>query len=249
MLSRSRSELLLSIGSIFLIVTMIAGCAGSKKPKTEIRIPRQTLTDANAWGDESQNQQQQTVAATAETPSFGSNEWQPAGAPPEDSLSDSSTVSMGEGDAFGAESMDEETGAYKNDASTEGVEDGSFVSELEMVHFPFDSSEIAPEFATVLDQHASWIQNHPTAMVQVEGHCDERGTEEYNISLGQRRADSVRSYLIEQGVDPDRLSTISYGKMRPLTFELNEEAHALNRRAMFLVYEVPEGSNDVAAAF
>ncbi|MCC5877117.1 MAG: peptidoglycan-associated lipoprotein Pal [Candidatus Sumerlaeia bacterium] len=134
-----------------------------------------------------------------------------------------------------------------NTASTNGVESGLFTAELEMVHFKFDDSTITAEWQEVLKRHAAWMKEHPSIMVQVEGHTDERGTEEYNIALGQRRADAVRTFLVEDaGVDPNRISTISYGKMRPLTWEQNEESHALNRRAMFLVYEI---DNSVASAW
>jgi peptidoglycan-associated lipoprotein len=229
---------------------MLSGCGKkAKTPEPEIRLPRMTSMNDN-WANGTGTG---TEAADAnKAPVFGqAGEWQPgSGVPSAGSLSDSSMMTTGMmDDAASRAAKDSATGDFLNSASTDGVEDGTFVSELEMVHFPYDSSEIAPDFTSILDQHASWINEHPSIMVQVEGHCDERGTEEYNVSLGQRRADTVREYLIGKGVDANRLSTISYGKLRPLTFDQTDESHALNRRAMFLVYEVSGDNSSMAAAY
>ncbi len=236
MLSRSRALLLIIPA---LAVIAFTGCS-STKPKPERRL---AMSGSSSQGD--------LLSQGAEGDAFGGNsfapeEWNPSGAPDASGM-DASGMMTNADAAFGADSLDSETGDLKNTASTAGVEDGSFMSELEMIHFEFDRSEISPEWKDVLDGHASWVQNHPSVMVQIEGHCDERGTEEYNTALGQRRADSVRTYLVGQGVDPDRLSTISYGEMRPLSFDATEEAHALNRRAMFLVYEID--TNQVAGEY
>lgn len=80
------------------------------------------------------------------------------------------------------------------------------------------------------------MRSHPNTYVFVEGHCDERGPEAYNLSLGAKRGNAVRNLLINEGVDPDHIFTISYGKERPLVFEHHEEAWAQNRRAEFKVY-------------
>jgi peptidoglycan-associated lipoprotein len=84
----------------------------------------------------------------------------------------------------------------------------------------------------VLRQQAAWLERNPTADVVVEGHADERGTREYNLALGARRAEAVRSYLIGLGIDPARIDTISYGEERPAVAGSNEEAWARNRRAV-----------------
>lgn len=223
MLSRSRA-LSLHLLLCSALVFAVAGC-GKKKPKAETRLPVSALTDASGSG-------------------MGPSVWDPTGAPGENSLANGGTMNTLGG--FGG-ATDPDTGDLLNATNTSGVEDGTFLSELEMIHFEFDRSEISPEWQTVLNGHAAWIAQNPSVMVQVEGHCDERGTEEYNLSLGQRRADAVRTYLVSQGVDPNRMSTISYGKMRPLSFETDEQAHSLNRRAMFLVYEIDGGA--VASAY
>lgn len=84
---------------------------------------------------------------------------------------------------------------------------------------------------------ADYMRTHPNTYVFVEGHCDERGPEAYNLALGSRRSNAVRTMLIEQGVNPDTIFTISYGKERPLIFEQHEEAYSKNRRAEFKIYQ------------
>jgi peptidoglycan-associated lipoprotein len=110
------------------------------------------------------------------------------------------------------------------------------ISELQTVHFAFDSAELDPTAQSMLDGNAQWLLAHPDVEIMIEGHCDERGTIEYNLNLGQRRADSVREYLASKGVNPEKLHTISYGKERPINPEHTEEAWAQNRRAQFLIY-------------
>lgn len=104
-----------------------------------------------------------------------------------------------------------------------------------VVYFDFDKSEIKPEAVPVLRAHAEYLMNHPDARVLIEGHCDERGSREYNIALGERRANAVKSFLEAEGVDGVQLSTISYGEERPAVEGHNEAAWAKNRRAV-LVY-------------
>ncbi len=103
------------------------------------------------------------------------------------------------------------------------------------VYFAFDSSVIRPESQAVLRQQAVWLQRNPNARVTIEGHTDERGTREYNLALGERRANAVRSFLIAEGVAPDRIRTISYGKDRPVALGSNEQAWAQNRRGVTVV--------------
>jgi peptidoglycan-associated lipoprotein len=102
-----------------------------------------------------------------------------------------------------------------------------------MVHFDFDKSEIKPEYYDVIKAEADYLAAVPSMSVTVEGHCDERGTREYNLALGERRANAVKNALIAQGISPSRIITISYGEERPLDPRHNEEAWAKNRRAEF----------------
>lgn len=107
--------------------------------------------------------------------------------------------------------------------------------ELRTIHFDFDRSEIRPGDASILDANAEWLRAHPGALVLIEGHCDERGTAEYNLALGERRARSTMTYLLGRGVADTRITITSYGFERPLCTEHTEECWSRNRRASFLV--------------
>ncbi len=104
---------------------------------------------------------------------------------------------------------------------------------LEMIHFPFDSDAITDEAREILDRNARWLEKHPEYGVIVEGHCDNRGSVEYNLALGARRAEAVKKYLVQLGIAPDRIQTISYGEERPIDDSNDPEAWAKNRRAEF----------------
>ena len=106
---------------------------------------------------------------------------------------------------------------------------------LEDVHFEYDQARLSDQARAVIEKHALWLQNHRAAKVVVEGHCDERGTVDYNLALGEQRARAVRDYLTSLGVAGDRVTTVSYGKERPLDPASNEAAWAKNRRAHFVV--------------
>ena len=106
---------------------------------------------------------------------------------------------------------------------------------LEDIHFQYDQADLTDQARAILEKNAQWINAHAAAKVRVEGHCDERGTVEYNLALGDRRAQSTRDYLVSLGVAADRLATASYGKERPLDTGTTESAHARNRRAHFAV--------------
>jgi peptidoglycan-associated lipoprotein len=103
------------------------------------------------------------------------------------------------------------------------------------VHFEYDRATLTDEAKATLEKHALWLQGHRDAKVTVEGHCDERGTTDYNLALGEQRARTVRDYLSTLGVSGARMRTVSYGKERPLVKGENEQAYAQNRRAHFAV--------------
>ena len=115
-----------------------------------------------------------------------------------------------------------------NDASGEG-------GPLADVYFEYDQARLSDEARAVLEKHALWLQNHRSARAAIEGHCDERGTTDYNLALGEQRARATRDYLVSLGVAGDRLTTVSYGKERPLDPASHEAAWSKNRRAHFLV--------------
>jgi len=106
---------------------------------------------------------------------------------------------------------------------------------LNDIFFDFDKAAIKSEMKGVLDQDVAWLKANPQAKVQLEGHCDERGTNEYNLALGEKRAHSVKQYLISLGVKAGQLSTISYGEDRPFCKEQTESCYQQNRRVHFVM--------------
>jgi peptidoglycan-associated lipoprotein len=106
---------------------------------------------------------------------------------------------------------------------------------LKHVFFATDSSDLSPEARELLAANAQWLKAHPTVRITIEGHADERNTDEYNLALGWRRANAVRSYLVSLGINAGRIDTISYGEERPFAPGSNEAAWAQNRRAHFVV--------------
>jgi peptidoglycan-associated lipoprotein len=103
------------------------------------------------------------------------------------------------------------------------------------IFFAFDRSDITPEAQEILARQADWLRRYPNVTVTIEGHCDERGTREYNLALGERRAQAAKNVLVAMGIPASRISTISYGKERPAVLGSTEEAYAQNRRAVTVV--------------
>jgi peptidoglycan-associated lipoprotein len=117
-----------------------------------------------------------------------------------------------------------------------GIEGEVFESKLlKDIHFDFDKYDVRPVDEAVLKENAVFLKNNPKMKIQIEGHCDERGTVEYNLALGERRANNTKKYLVFLGIPSDRISAISFGKERPLDKGHHEEAWARNRRAHIVV--------------
>jgi len=123
----------------------------------------------------------------------------------------------------------------KNTESDSAGDADLTANELQTVYFPFDSSSLTGAAREALKANAAWIKQNPNVAVQVEGHCDERGTTEYNLALGERRAMAARDFLLQNGVPRDRLSTLSYGEERPAEAGSGESIWSRNRRASFAV--------------
>ncbi len=102
------------------------------------------------------------------------------------------------------------------------------------IYFEFDKSRLTPMAQDTLMRHAAWLRENPDVTITIEGHADERGTNEYNLALGDRRADSAKDFLVDLGIDAKRLTTISYGEERPLCMDQTEECWAKNRRGHFV---------------
>jgi peptidoglycan-associated lipoprotein len=134
----------------------------------------------------------------------------------------------------------QDTGAGAGGNVGNGVLPGSRADFLQQagtdtVHFDTDSSDVNAEASGILQAQARWLSAHQAVRVTLEGHCDERGTREYNLALGERRANSAKNALVAAGVSPDRISVISYGKERPVAMGSDEASWAQNRRAVTVV--------------
>ena len=117
-----------------------------------------------------------------------------------------------------------------------GIEGEVFESSLlKDIRYDFDKYDVRPEDIDTLKQNAALLAKYPRVKIQIEGHCDERGTAQYNLALGERRANSARQYLMTLGISADRLATISYGEEKPMDPGHNEEAWSKNRRAHFVI--------------
>jgi peptidoglycan-associated lipoprotein len=108
---------------------------------------------------------------------------------------------------------------------------------LKSIHFAFDKSDIRPGDAKILDAAVAYLKANPNQLVLIEGNCDERGTSEYNLALGERRAKAAMNYLVANGVEAGRITTVSYGKERPVCTEKNEACWSRNRNDTFLTKE------------
>ena len=110
-----------------------------------------------------------------------------------------------------------------------------FITVGDRVYFDLDKSEIRSSDASTLNDQAAWLKRYPNVTIVIEGHCDERGTREYNLALGERRANAVKEYLVSRGIPASRIDAISYGKERPAVLGSNESAWQQNRRGVSVI--------------
>ena len=140
------------------------------------------------------------------------------------------------GGAGGGTSAGAGTGTQSPTATARpAIRDFAADSNLGDIFFDFDKYDIRQTDTRTLDGNAQWLKSNPNHLVLIEGHCDERGTNEYNLALGERRAKSTMNYLVSQGVQANRITIISYGEERPACTDKTEQCWAKNRRAHFLV--------------
>ena len=116
-----------------------------------------------------------------------------------------------------------------------GTQEDLEVNVGDRVFFDFDKSNLSPDARTAVERWAAWLKTYPANKVAIQGHADERGTREYNLALGERRADSARDYLVSLGIDSNRVRIVSFGKERPAVPGSNERAWAQNRRAVMVI--------------
>ncbi len=124
--------------------------------------------------------------------------------------------------------------ACKKKGPTGGGVDTTPIAKLKRINFDFDKYNVRTDAVPALKENAGWLKENANVKIIVEGHCDERGTNEYNMALGERRANSAKNYLVNLGVGADRVSTVSFGEERPLDSGHDEGAWAQNRRAEFV---------------
>lgn len=148
------------------------------------------------------------------------------------SACDTLGVSEGEGGLDGGSG-----GVGTRGAARPGTQEDMVVNVGDRVFFGFDRSDLSEEAQATLDRQASWLKKYPSSKVAVEGHCDERGTREYNLALGERRATAAKNYLVAAGIASSRVETISYGKERPAVVGDNDAAWAQNRRAVTIIVQ------------
>ena len=129
--------------------------------------------------------------------------------------------------------MDANIGSQDMSFDATGSDSGK-IAGLKTVHFEYDSSTLTQDSRKQLSENAEWIKNNGKSTVQIEGHCDSRGSVEYNLALGERRAKAVKNYLVSLGIDSKRLTIISYGEEKPIATGDSEDAYAKNRRANFV---------------
>ena len=161
-------------------------------------------------------------------------------------LSACSSTSESETDATSSTESSSSTGSANNGVETGGVAPVLTPAEQQqlkfqelrkehIIYFDFDRSSVSQQFAEVLEAHGDYLVEHPIVRVMIEGHADERGTPEYNIALGERRAKAVAKYLQGMGVQPSQMSVVSYGEEKPMDLSRTDDGFAKNRRAV-LVY-------------
>lgn len=140
-----------------------------------------------------------------------------------------------EGPVGGAEggTMDANIGSSDMTFNATGSDSGK-IAGLKTVNFDYDSSTLSSESRRQLSENAEWIKTNAKTTVQIEGHCDSRGSVEYNLALGERRAKAVKNYLVSLGIDSKRLTIISYGEEKPVAMGDSEDAYTKNRRANFV---------------
>jgi len=151
---------------------------------------------------------------------------------PKDSADSSGSGSSSSGSDVSSEGTITET---SGSGIVSGSQEDLIVNVGDRVFFGYDSSDLDSDALELLQDQVAWLKQNSNVSVTIEGHCDERGTREYNLALGEKRAQAVKNYLIGLGINPDRVSTISYGKERPAVVGSNDGAWAQNRRSVTIV--------------
>ncbi len=147
---------------------------------------------------------------------------------------DAQTVAQAEADRIAQQNLEDQM-AQEKALKDSKIQAAKKRFENQDIHFAYDSSQLSSMAKTLLQEKAAWLKANYSRAAIIEGHCDDRGTTEYNLALGERRASAAKAYLINLGVSAARLSTISYGEEQPLDSSKTEQAFRKNRRAHFAI--------------
>lgn len=220
-------KLIFALGVVFLI----AGCAGQGVKTAEIEqrdVFDESQKDAEAEKQAKIDQEQEELKRQLEEQKQREEEAGSAQAAADEPvirpLSDDSSYSAGQNKADPWAQLDEP---------------GSLLADRS-IYYDFDRYDIKEEYVPIIEAHANFLLQHPDIKIRVEGNCDDRGSREYNLALGQRRADSVKRAMTLLGVEAVRIETVSFGAERPVEFEQNEQAWAKNRRSDIVYPDKPK---------
>jgi peptidoglycan-associated lipoprotein len=196
------------------VAALVLAAACSHNPQPAAVAPQPAQPDSAALAAQAQARADSVAAAKAHA--------------------DSLAAAAARADSMRAEVMRETVDSAKNAMGT-GLDAADAATMAERVHFDYNKSDLHPADESLLQQKLAILQAHPQVVVQIAGNCDERGSEEYNLALGERRAASAKRWLTAHGIAAERISIISYGKERPLDPGHTEDAWAQNRRDDFVV--------------
>ena len=183
----------------------------------------ETASEIDAIASGASGSSASTSTASSGTASSGSSD---SSSSSSSTTSTSTSTSSSSSGASGSSSDSTITYSYDTDPKTALIKVG------DRVLFGYDSSELDDDDRSVLDNQAKFLNQNPSLKVTIEGHCDERGTREYNLALGEKRASAVKDYLISVGINSERISVVSYGKERPQVLGSNKAAWSMNRRSV-----------------
>ncbi len=217
--------------TIILSLSFLTSCSSNKKKGT---LGNDSTVSVNQTDDNFNNSTGQ--AGNGVPPLYGSSSGNVTGDQIPDGAINAGSLNSGIYDNGSYNNSGASSGSYGNNPiQINGSSDDLNAGGLSTVYFSFNSSLVNGSAANLLQDNISYLKNNPNVSVQLEGHCDERGSVQYNLALGERRANSIKDFLISQGINSSRVSAISYGKERPLDYAQDEAAWAKNRRVNFVI--------------
>jgi len=198
--------------------------------------------NSSSFGSADSNDFGQSGSGNNSNGSFGNNPFDSSGQDEWDPKNSASTRqgSSGPGSSGFGSSDSGSSGFGSSDSGSSGIQESRLQdfqasTKLKDIHFKFDKYDLDGDSRTILKGNAEYLKSNPSLHVEIQGHCDERGTNNYNIALGERRAQSTKQFLVAQGVDSSNVHVISYGEEKPFCFESGETCWFENRRAHFMV--------------